>query len=70
MLKDLSEGQIEWILEEIRRTKETTYTGDDYYLVKMSWDPALFDMDKEELEDLKKLHDALTEKNDLGTITG
>lgn len=70
MPKELSAKQIEWILEEIRRTKETTYTGVDYDEVKTSWDPALFDMDKVELEDLKKLYDALTEKNDLGTITG
>lgn len=70
MLKELTEGQMEWILQQIHDGKETCYTGRDFDEVDTCWDPDLYDMNAEELVDLKKLYEALTEKKDLGTITG
>lgn len=58
----LTEGQIGWIVEVIRSTKENCYLGDDFDDAMDDWDPERSELHPDELVDLKALLDAVRPK--------
>lgn len=58
----LTEGQIGWIVEAIRSTKENHYLGDDFDDAMDDWDLERSELHPDELVDLKALLDAVRPK--------
>lgn len=55
----LTEDQVNWIINEIRVTKENEYTGDDFQDAMEDWNPENSGLHPEELEFLQSLFDAV-----------